>query len=94
MAMARALLKNSTLRHLDLTNNRISLDCLIYLVKGIKVNSTLRILKVCFALVYICIGTYIRDILYQLESQARTFDLQSNYLLMPIDVLRPLLCTW
>ena len=45
-AMAKALTANTTLIDLDLTCNRIDVDCLAFLLKGLQNNGTLQVLRV------------------------------------------------
>ncbi|KAH3717605.1 hypothetical protein DPMN_060398 [Dreissena polymorpha] len=44
--MGQALAENSTLKELDLTNNRINANGMALLMAGLKYNETLEVLKV------------------------------------------------
>jgi Ran GTPase-activating protein (RanGAP) involved in mRNA processing and transport len=44
--MGKALLKNKSLRELDLSSNRVSLDAFRQLLRGVGKNKTLKVLRV------------------------------------------------
>ena len=56
-ALAHVLEKNRTLQELDLTCNRINTACLDYLLKGLKQNRSLHILRV-----FICYLLFIKSL--------------------------------
>ena len=45
--MAEVMLQNQTLHDFDISHNRIGLDGIMVMVKGLKENEELRRLKVC-----------------------------------------------
>jgi Ran GTPase-activating protein (RanGAP) involved in mRNA processing and transport len=44
--MGKALIKNKSLRELDLSSNRVSLDAFRQLLRGVGKNKTLKVLRV------------------------------------------------
>ena len=46
-SMGEALKNNITLRELDISNSRVNFACLAELLKGLKENKSLEILRVC-----------------------------------------------
>ena len=46
IALCSALASNTTLRHLELANNRINKECLVHLGMGLRQNTSLQYLGV------------------------------------------------